>query len=213
MYKSEEEKKMKKFISILCVVLCLCLFAPIRGVADTSVPYDDNNWTVSEVMTYDEMVNYYALRNNISFEEAVEELQLSNKSATTRSTNATYRTLSVRFNVKDSYSPSIDFYCETSEYGNYWGILNIYSIQMNRYSNGITKQFSGVIDAWLRSPYQIEYVINGDFYNNGSTTVSGGAGFTAEINQQITVTFNASMAYSSNWYAYCYKHYTHAFQS
>ena len=56
MYKSEEEKKMKKFISILCVVLCLCLFAPIRGVADTSVPYDDNNWTVSEVMTYDEKV-------------------------------------------------------------------------------------------------------------------------------------------------------------
>ena len=47
---------MKKFISILCVVLCLCLFAPIRGVADTSVPYDDNNWTVSEVMTYDEKV-------------------------------------------------------------------------------------------------------------------------------------------------------------
>lgn len=164
-------------------------------------------------MTYDEMVNYYALRNNISFEEAVEKLQISNKSAMTRSTNATYRTLSVSFNVKDSYSPSIDFYCVTSEYGNYWGILNIYSVQMNRYSNGITKQYSGVIDAWLRSPYQIEYVVNGDFYNNGTTTVSGDAGFTAEINQQITVAFKASITHSTNWYAYCYKHYTHALQS
>lgn len=115
--------------------------------------------------------------------------------------------------VTSTYRPRIEFYCRTSESGSYWGILSIYSVQLVRSYSGISKQFTGNISVWLRSAYQIEYTINGDFYNNGTTTVSGGGGLDLGIGESVNISLSASMSYESNHYKYFYEHRTVAFQS
>ena len=60
----------------------------------------------------------------------------------------------------------------------------------------------------IRSGYDIEYVINGDFYNNGTTTISGGGNLGLGINDSATIGFSASITYQSNHYAYFYEHET-----
>lgn len=167
---------------------------------------------VSEPMSFDEMLSYYMKQNNVSYEEALKAFP--NRAKRMAGAPVSYRTLKVGLTVTSSYHPHLEFYCETSEYGNYWGILSIYSTQLvRRDSNtGASKQFGGSIDVWLRSPYQIEYVVNGDFYNNGTTTVSGGVGMNIKVNESATINCQASIATSSNFYKYFYEHRTAQYQ-
>lgn len=171
---------------------------------------DSSNVYISDAMTFTEMVNYFANKNNISYEKALTHFP---NTAQSRSVSATYRTLSVGLTVTSEYHPSIDFYCETSETSNYWGIVSIYSVHLNRGYNGISRQFSGTLEFWLRSAYQIEYIINGDFYYNGTTTVSGGEGVNVGIDKLCTVNYQASNSYEANHYKYFYEGRTVAFQS
>lgn len=98
----------------------------------------------------------------------------------------------------------MEFYCEVSVGDGVWGIVSIYSVQMNRMYNGISKQFSGDVQVWLRGPLSIEYVVNGDFYNNGTTTTSGGTNLNLGIDEVATIGFSASSTTSTNHYQYCY---------
>lgn len=84
----------------------------IETIADT------DDVTVSEVMTFDEMVADYAKTSDISYEQALKEF--SPCICRSRS-NDTYRKLGVTIKVTNSYKPTLFFYCETSEYGQYWG--------------------------------------------------------------------------------------------
>lgn len=90
-------------------------------------------------------------------------------------------------------------------------IESIYSVQLNREYNGLSKNFQGELNCWLRDGRTIEYAINGDFYNYGtsSTTVSGGVGVNAGVDKKVTVTF--TYAYTSNHYKYFYEHITKRF--
>lgn len=161
--------------------------------------------TVSEAMTYDEMVVTLAENSGISYQAAKDEL------AEPTSTQFTYRVLSVTLNVTSTYKPTLDFYCETSE-SRYWGIKSIFSVQLNREYNGISKQFIGNIDVYLRSAYQIQYIINGDFYNNATVTIIGGADLDIGIGGVGSITFEGSISSTSNHYKYFYDDALVAFQ-
>ena len=56
--------------------------------------------------------------------------------------------------------------------GNYWGIVEIKNVTLDRTYNGNSKQFSGQVYANLENAYTIYYSVSGDFYNNGTTTVT-----------------------------------------
>lgn len=211
---------MKKIISFsLSLVMIYSMTMPVLAVEDTvslsnasqSVSiHDDSRVTISEVMSFEEMVIALATSTNISYGEA-----LSYFPRITTRASQTFRTLTVTLDdVGFLYSPSIDFYCETSESGGYWGILNIYSVQLNREDATwyTTKQFSGTLSSWLRSPYEIEYLINGDFYNNGTTTITGEGSGSFGIDDLISLDFSVSISSESNHFAYCYKSETVAFQ-
>ena len=135
--------------------------------------------TVSKIMTFEEMVRRYAEVGGISYAKALRAFPMQSMSST-RASDRTYRTVSVTLNVDTergsltTYHPTLELYCRISVGDGNWGIMSIYSVQMNRNSNGMTKQFSGDVQVWLRGPLSIEYVVNGDFYNNGTTTTSGG---------------------------------------
>lgn len=163
-------------------------------------------------MTFDEMVAAYAQNNQISISEAYKELQKGRKDIVTRSAKAnSYRVLKIGLYVNSGYKPSIDYYVTTSESGGYWGITSIYSVQLNRIYNGTSKIFQGNLESWLRSPYQIEYIINGDFYNQATSSTScninGSWGQNVQISLAITTT-NAS-----SFYAPIYQHRNVSFQS
>lgn len=170
---------------------------------------ENSNVSVSDPMTFTEMVTHYAKTTGISYEEALAAFPNESTRATR---TASHRVLSVTLNVTGSYKPHLDFYCNTSEGGNFWGITSIYSVQLVRNYGNESKQFAGTVDMWLRSGYEIEYVVNGDFYNNGTTTASGGTGLSVGVGGSANISFQASIAHSSNHYKYFYDHQTVAFQ-
>ena len=213
---------MKRIISLVSsfVLVFSLLYIPAyadENTADTEIidvneiNNEDSDIQVSAPMSFSEMVNHYMEVNGVSYDEALKAFPVRLQKETRAS--ATYRTLSVSLTVTSTYRPRIEFYCRTSESGSYWGILSIYSVQLVRSYSGISKQFTGNISVWLRSAYQIEYTINGDFYNNGTTTVSGGGGLDLGIGESVNISLSASMSYESNHYKYFYEHRIVAFQS
>ena len=95
----------------------------------------------------------------------------------------------------------------------FWNIYSIYSIELVRKSGSLVKKFDGTIDAWLRGAYQIEYKINGDFYNYATKEVSGTLGGEIKLGEHGSISFSLSGASSNNFYAYCYEHKTAEFTS
>ena len=163
-------------------------------------------------MTFTEMVSVYAENNDISFIEAYTEL-LKGKSniETSSARSSSYRVLTVGLYVNSGYKPSIDYYVTTSESGTYWGITSIYSVQLNRIYKGASKVFQGNLESWLRSPYQIEYIINGDFYNQATSTSSYTISESWGTDVKISLTITASN--SSSYYAPICQSRTVSFQS
>lgn len=158
-------------------------------------------------MTFDEMVNDIAEKKDISYSKALTLLPEEVKANQARR-EIMYITRSVYLDVTDEFNPQIDFYCQIAGSGHFYNILSIYNVELVRSSsNGkVTKQFDGTLKTWLRSTQQIEYSINGDFYNNGTTTFSGGIGVNAGINKLVSVSFDASITSESNHYKYFYEH-------
>lgn len=197
------------------MVLTICLYAHsdvcAKDLNDIKKDYSMNNVidltaddvTVSEPMNYSEVVARCAEINNISEGKMKSQLNKNVYSVNSLRNSGTYRELRVSLNVRSDYKPQLSFFCNTSEYGNYWGITDIFSIQMIRDYRGTSKQFSGNIEGYLRSAAKILYIVNGDFYNNGTTTVT--AEVSASANGGVASTsFSASTAVSSNHFKYFY---------
>ncbi|NRD77370.1 hypothetical protein HPT25_07635 [Bacillus sp. BRMEA1] len=177
---------------------------------------------VSKILTFDEVVSAISKDNNISKSEAanlvISNFQKSNgttkapASAGTMSNTtasapavqsaqlATYRSLSTTFTVTSVYKPSVNFYCQTDEGGYFRGIVKILNISMNRSYNNTSKQFSGTVYANLEDPNRIYWEVNGDFLNNGTTTISGGGAVNIGVGYSASVNFGVS--YQSNEYKY-----------
>lgn len=207
-------KNRKALIWILTIVFCVsivpfsagAIYEPIADVNTISINDLENNpdVTVSEPMTFTESVERFAENANISFQEAYDALGGNARSVQPRDVH--YRVLSVNLHVTDSYIPHLEFYCETAEGGHFYQLISIYSVQLVREYNNRSKQFEGDIQVWLRQGSNIEYVVNGDFYDNGTTSVSGGVNINLGVDDKCTISFNIS--YSSNHYKYFYRHNT-----
>ncbi|WP_445486559.1 hypothetical protein [Niallia sp. 03133] len=172
---------------------------------------DESNTIVSDVMTFDEMVKKIASDENKSEKAVKDELiasstkNLSSKSARTSAAvsvqSATYRTLSSSFTVNTNYKPTLNFYCQTTEGGGFRAIVAIKKVTMNRSYNGTSHPFGGSVYTNLEDPNRIYWIVEGDFYDNGTTT--GGGAVDIKVGGALSINFNIS--YASNWYAYCYK--------
>lgn len=201
---------MKKFTSLLlaCLMSCTLLIVPAFA-AENSAISETPEFTVSKIMTFEELVTHCAQTNGISYQEALTEFPAIMPLAYDG-----YRVLSVTLNVQTeaglatSYHPTLEFYCSISVGDGVWAIIDIYKVEMVRSSNGMTKQFGGSVDVWLRHPLTIEYAVNGDFYNTGTTTVGGGASASIGLGEGSNITFSLSGSTSSNYFGYCYQHET-----
>ncbi len=212
---------MKRFFSVLFAICMLCsLVSPAyvmestsmcqKGTIDFSNIEDDPSVSMSEPMSFEEMVQRYADNAGITYVEALKAFPDVPVAHSTR--DYQNRVFSVTLNVTSTYKPHIEFYCVTAEGGSFRDIKSIYSVQLVRTYNSVTKQFSGTLEFWLRSRNSIEYVINGDFLNDGITTDnwSGGLEFGIDEGGRINFSFSGSTS-AGNFYRYFYEHKTPAF--
>lgn len=169
---------------------------------------DDASDGISDVLSFDELISEISINDNISETQARNELLNSltkdNKrslSSTSAAVAATYRTISTSVSVTSTYKPTIKYYCQTTEGGGFRGIKKILKVSLNRNYRGTSKAFGGEIYTRLEDPNRIFYILNGDFYNNGSTTVNGSVNI--GIGKAASVSFGGS--YTSKHYKYAYK--------
>lgn len=158
---------------------------------------------MSEVMTYDEMVNELSINENISLDEVkgLVDMETMKEAEDGVRVSPTYRVLSTSVTVTSLYKPTINWYCETSEDDDFQGVLRILNVSLDRDYNGITKQFGGQLFYNLEKADCIFYELNGDFYDNGITTVSATEG----VEDERMGSIDFSISEPSNHYTYCFK--------
>lgn len=113
---------------------------------------------MGDVLTFEEVATEYGRNAGKSLDEA-----RSIFAAQGGTQESLYRRLSVALDVAQDYRPRLDFYCKIAGNGENWQLDSIDVVELMQES----KQFAGNIEVWLRSGNRIEYIINGDFFNNG----------------------------------------------
>ena len=185
----------------------------------------DQNTVVSDVLTVNQVVERRADEQGISETQAARSIisntqnpmvknssnaitkglvDTTSTAQTVAATSATYRTINTRFTVTSTYKPSLNFYCQTNEGGtSFRAIKKILNVSMNRahLGTGRSKQFGGDVYTKLEDANRIYWIVNGDFFDNGSTT--GGGSVNLGIDKAVSLEFNAS--HTSNHYKYIYK--------
>ena len=203
------KKYFKKIVSLLLITIlsfgtCLNTFAAESSSLSGTVNVNSKHVTVSDVMTFDEMIAEVAKDNNASVESTKQLYYKTHsntyglKSTITPYAN-TYRTITISLPVTGVYKPQLKVYCRTSEGGTMWGIYEILNVNMNRVYNNLTKQFDGSVYVNLEDASTIYWTVDGDFYNTGTTTVSLNGNVNIPIGAGATITFGVSLA--SNHFA------------
>ncbi|MBC2370196.1 hypothetical protein HBP99_16315, partial [Listeria booriae] len=95
-----------------------------------------------------------------------------------------------------------DIYVQMWSQGSFRQFNSVVDFNLNRNYSGMSKQFSGKINVKFIDKNNIYWIVNGDFYNNGLTTVSGGG--SVPLKKQGSLNFSVSKA--SNHYKYFYKY-------
>lgn len=100
-------------------------YAAQRAVGKTSIQKTEADQMISKAMTFEQMIEQIAEDYEISTDEAQQRIGYSDLMVQRAiQSKATYRTLSQMFTVNASYKPTMRFYCETSESGNFRAIKN-----------------------------------------------------------------------------------------
>lgn len=170
-------------------LLCLCLllaFLALPACAAESAPAEAASAAAvsaplrairSEALRADALLQRYAESAGISYGEALACFPEKVKAARSGA-EAAYCVVSVSL-TEEADAPELEVYCEISGAQEAPEITGICSVQMRRSACGEDaaggKIFAGDVQVWLREEGQIEYAVNGDFYESGSVAISGSA--------------------------------------
>ncbi|OAJ73215.1 hypothetical protein AYJ08_15135 [Brevibacillus sp. SKDU10] len=134
-----------------------------------------------------------------------EEAKLQSKSLIASSKITGWREYRTTLEVKKSWTPDLIVIARTNTSGSAKWIDQIRYASIEREYNGISKGFSGKVEAWIDDrQVGIDYLVDGDFFNNGSTTLTGQAGVDTGI---FSATFGVSGSNSHYKYFREYSHF------
>lgn len=200
---------MKKILSISLFAFLFLTICP-RAIASNDinldvseknkVNFESTTIPSKDLLTYDQMID--SLKNDgLSFIEINKIMKESSaRSEEERPNYIYYRSHKVPLNVTSTYKPSLNFYMEVdAAHGAYYA-KKLLNVSMNRSYNGISKQFAGTIYYYRQDKITFYYLVNGDFYNYGSTTFTGGGSI--GIGGRGTLT--GSVSTTKNHYKYAY---------
>lgn len=173
---------MKQYRPILFsfLLLALCLTAacawdnpsPAPGDASSSSagePGESSVVAVSDAIPFSQAVTQYAGNAGLSYQAARTAFPAGTDAEPAE--EAHYRILSLPLSVTASYTPRLILYCAVSEAdASLASVDAIQPLQQEGNTSQQNRSFHGDIQVWLRGNTQLEYVINGDFYNGGTTT-------------------------------------------
>lgn len=157
-----------------------------------------------EVVKHDSLEDFIEVILSDGWMNQDEKLMLIDSIRTTNTVRAgeTYGYLTFTFTstITTAYKVKPYFYSKVKYCGmsNPCEISKIEYANLDRNYNGTSKQFKGSLYYNLENYKTIFFDLNGDFYNNGTTTSSGGG--SVNIGEQATMSF--SIAYSSDHFAY-----------
>ena len=168
-------KLFKKFLllSLLLIVSLLLIFSNSDKL-NIQKENMDIETSKNKILTYDEMFNTM-LEDGYTESEIYSILggDFSNKNESELK-DFSYTILSKALNVSPDYKPTLKFYIQVdSSHGAYY-IYKILKVDMNRQYNSKSKNFAGNIYYNLETNTKIYYSINGDFYNKGTISTTGG---------------------------------------
>lgn len=165
--------------------------------SDAPVYLGDGLW--AEELTYDEMVQNIAKNRNTSIEKVKMQLR-KNEPSLAADDHVFYVHFYEQFEVGNTgWYPQIDIYVKCQ--GIYRDFVGIEDLNLIRSYNYNSKQFSGKLQAKVESNKRIYWVINGDFYNNGTTKTT----FGGSVGIDKYATLNLSIESQDNHFGYVYK--------
>lgn len=191
--------------AVLCAALCLWAGAG-RVAAATPLPRKTEQ---TGLLDYAETLALYADRCGVTAEETVRMIGPAARFVQEPCT----RVLSVRVDIAPDCRPWLDFYCDVDTDGHYWAIRSIYAVQLRGADGGRADPFGGTIAVFLRSPYEIEYILNGDFFKTGTATQADSALLRIGPGGPGTVNFTVSNTSAANHKTYGYGNDRVAFQA
>lgn len=118
---------------------------------------------VSGPMTGTETLEYYAGRQGVDADTAQ---RLLGAKVEPFAEDATV-VVSVPLETTGTYAPYLDLYCQVDGDGTDWSVLSIYSVQVSGAQRD-KRPFAGNISVFLRGEREIEYIVNGDFFRQGT---------------------------------------------
>lgn len=209
--------RLLRTIGIMTLIMFICPYkAEAAELNNKSViSLNGDNVEVSAPMTESQAATKLARDKGVSYFEAYRTLfgeNIAVNSINSIRRARTIRVLSVTLDVLSYYHPRLEFYCETSQCGNWWGIKSIYDTELVRQYGNTCYLFSGSVKSWLINEYQIQYVINGDFYKTGKQTSTVNAGGKAGLGDTFEVNFGVSVTSSEDYLKYYYKQDVIAYQ-
>ncbi|MCR8979197.1 hypothetical protein [Brevibacillus laterosporus] len=199
---------MKKTFSLfLSMILSLMCFAGFASAEEAPVDNKAEKKVSVEEITYEEAMKRIAKYSERTLEEVMEEEAKLQKESTLLAASSKitgWREYRTKLEVKKSWTPDLVVIARTNTSGSAKWIDSIRYASIDREYNGISKGFSGKIEAWIDDrQVGIDYLVDGDFFNNGSTTLTGQAGVDTGI---FSATFGVSG--SNNHYKY-FRDYSH----
>lgn len=172
-----------------------------NGIKTSEVDTVDLDISDNKLLSYDEMFEEI-LKDGYSEKEIInimgENLQTSSNVQPAR--DLSYTTLTKTLNVTSSYKPKIKFYIQVDAAHGAYYIYRVMDASLIKNYNDISKVFDGKIYYNLETKTRIYFYVNGDFYNYGTISVTGGGSI--GLGQSASVFFNVSG--SSNHYKYFY---------
>ncbi|MCB5372492.1 hypothetical protein LIP36_02560 [Amedibacillus dolichus] len=203
---------LKKICALIMMGLLCVLSVPIAPVYASGLETDD--LTVERVegrsLTFDEMISTIAERNNISYEDCLNQyfIQMRKELSLTRQLvtdeELLNRALELKYWEDNNYvsSKQKDYDAIVYVYYSYEGpntdrrIKKILNVGVDCTVENVYKHFNGTLFINLETQYRYYFKINGAFYNTGTTTVN--AGISIGIGEGTTVNFGVSS--TDNYY-------------
>lgn len=198
----------KKFLllSLLLIVSLLLIFSNSDKI-NIQKENIDIETSKKKILTYDEMFNTM-LEDGYTESEIYSILggDFSNKNESELK-DFSYTILSKALNVNPDYKPTLKFYIQVdSSHGAYY-IYKILKVDMNRQYNSKSKNFAGNIYYNLETNTKIYYSINGDFYNNGTISTTGGGSVGIGESGELYFSLTGASSHFKYFYEEDYVHY------
>lgn len=143
------------------------------------------------------MVSNISKSKALSKENTKKEV-LTLKIRTLRAAYSYYVHFYKQIDVKGYWYQQLDIYAECQ--GNNRDFVGIADLNLNRSYNGVSRQFSGKCEAKVENSKSIYWVVNGDFYANGTTSYS----FGGSVGISRFATLECSVSGSDNHFGYVY---------